>query len=230
MASRYRHPVILNPKTRNRRWKRLGRFLLAVLLLGIGVAAYANLAPSWVARGRLYDDPAKVPLTRVALVFGTTDRVEGGENRYFRYRIDATEQLWKAGRIQVVIVSGDNSTKYYNEPAKMRQALIERGIPADRIVSDFAGLRTLDSVVRAKEVFGLDSVVFVSQQFQNERALYLARANGLDACGFNARDVTSRMGLKTRVREIGARVLMWLDVHVLGTRPQYLGERITLPE
>lgn len=204
--------------------------LAAVMVLGIGLTIYANLAPRWVSPGRLFDDPAAMPKVRVALVFGTTDRVDGRENRYFRYRIDAAEQLWKAGKIQTLIVSGDNSTKYYNEPDKMRQALIERGIPSGRIVCDYAGLRTLDSVVRAKEIFSVDRIVFISQRFQNERAIYLAQANGMDAIGFNARDVTTKMGLKTRIREVGARGLMWLDVHVLGTRPEFLGEKIKLPE
>jgi SanA protein len=218
------------PSTSGNRWRRLRRMAVVGLVLGTGIVVYANLAPSWVARGRLHDDPATVPGIKVALVFGTTDRVDGRDNLYFRYRIDAAEKLWKAGRIRTIVVSGDNSTKYYNEPEKMRQALIARGIPEDRIRCDYAGLRTLDSVVRAREVCGLDAVVFVSQRFQNERAIYIARAHGLDAHGFNARDVTTKMGFRTRLREIGARALMWLDVHVLDTRPKYPGGRIVLPE
>ncbi|MEO0018376.1 MAG: hypothetical protein RLZZ522_1659, partial [Verrucomicrobiota bacterium] len=209
-------------RARTSRWRHLGRATGGLVLLAIGLLAYANLAPNWGARGRLFDDPAAMPEVRVALVFGTTDRVDGRENRYFRYRIDAAEQLWKVGKIATIIVSGDNSTKYYNEPDKMRQALIMRGIPAGRIACDYAGLRTLDSVVRAKEVFGVNRIVFISQRFQNQRAIYLAQANGIDAIGFNARDVTASMGVRTRVREVGARVQMWLDVHVLGTRPKFM--------
>jgi SanA protein len=216
--------------TRRDRWLRLARLTGALIVIGGGFAIYANLVPRWASRGRLFDDPAALPKTRVALVFGTTDRVDGRENQYFRYRIDAAEQLWKAEKIDTIIVSGDNSSKYYNEPEKMQQALIERGIPAGRILCDRAGLRTLSSVVRAKEIFSVDRIVFISQRFQNERAIYLAQANGMEAIGFNARDVTARMGFKTRVREVGARVLMWLDVHVLGTRPEFLGEKIPLPE
>ena len=112
----------------------------------------------------------------------------------------------------------------------MKQALVERGIPGERIVCDFAGLRTLDSVVRAKEIFGADSVLFISQRFQNERAIYLAKAHGIDAYGFNAQDVETQAGLKTRIREVGARVKMWLDVNFLDTRPIHLGEKIALPK
>ena len=107
---------------------------------------------------------------------------------------------------------------------------MDRGIPAERIICDYAGLRTLDSVVRAKEIFGLDSIVFISQRFQNERAIYLAQANGMHAIGFNARNVETHAGLRTKLREVGARVRMWLDVHLLGTRPHFLGAKIKLPD
>lgn len=202
--------------------------LLAALFLGI--VFYANITPVWASRGRIFSEVERVPRTRVGLVFGTTDRVNGRENLYFRYRIDAATRVWKAGKLETLIVSGDNRSRYYNEPEKMKQALIERGIPGDRIVCDFAGLRTLDSVVRAKEIFGADSVLFISQRFQNERAIYLAEAHGMDAYGFNARDVQSNAGLKTKLREVGARVKMWLDVNILNTRPKHLGDRIELPE
>lgn len=224
------HAMNAEQQSKPRRWrKRLGRIALVLAILAVGVTAYANITAVWASRGRLFDDVNAVPKTRAGLVFGTTDRVNGLENLYFRYRIDAAEKLWKAGKLDLLIVSGDNSTKYYNEPEKMMQALIERGIPADRIVSDNAGLRTLDSVVRAKEIFGLDSIVFISQRFQNERAIYLAKANGINAIGFNARNVETHAGLKTKLREIGARVLMWLDVNLLGTRPHLLGKKIKLP-
>ncbi len=217
-------------KSKPRRWlKRLWYTALALGLLGLGVIAYANVTAVWASRGRLFDEVGALPKTRVGLVFGTTDRINGLENLYFRYRIDAAAKVWSSGKIETLIVSGDNSSKYYNEPGKMKQALIDRGIPAQRIVCDYAGLRTFDSVVRAKEIFGLSSVLFISQRFQNERAIYLAKANGIDAYGFNARDVVTHAGIRTKVREIGARVLMWLDVHLLGTRPHFLGEKIRLP-
>jgi SanA protein len=204
----------------------------AVLLLSLGLIfiAYANLTAVWASRGRIFDDVEKLPATRVGLVFGTTDRVSGRENLYFRYRIDAAEQVWKAGKVEILLVSGDNRSRYYNEPEKMRQALVRRGIPADRIVSDFAGLRTLDSVVRAKEIFGADRILFISQRFQNERAIYLAKAHDIEAYGFSARDVESSGAFKTRVREVGARVKMWLDIHFLDTKPRILGDKEELPE
>ncbi|NJM37390.1 MAG: DUF218 domain-containing protein [Akkermansiaceae bacterium] len=210
------------------------RRLFVVALLGIllaaGIVVYANITPVWASRGRLFTEVADLPKTKVGLVFGTTDRIEGRENLYFRYRMDAAMKVWESGKIQTLIVSGDNRTQYYNEPEKMRQALVERGLPANRIVCDYAGLRTLDSVVRAKEIFGLRSVLFISQRFQNERAIYLAKAHGMDAYGFNAEDVNAQTGMKTNIREIGARVKMWLDVNFLKTRPKHLGEKVDLPK
>jgi len=210
----------------------LRRVAWSVFALGAVLAAivvYANVTAIWSSRGRLFDDAAAMPVAPVGLVFGTTDRVGASENLYFRYRIDAAEELWKAGKISTIIVSGDNRSRYYNEPQKMKRALVRRGIPKERIVCDYAGLRTLDSVIRAKEVFGADPVVFISQRFQNERAIYLAKANDINAIGFNARDVGAHAGTRTRIREVGARVKMWLDVHFLNTRPRHLGDKITLP-
>ena len=192
-------------------------------LLAGCLAVMCDRAAVAAGRGCLFEDPQQVEAGRVGLVFGCHDRFQDRENLYFRYRIDAAEALWKAGKLRGLIVSGDNRRPDYNEPETMRRALIARGIPAERIVCDYAGLRTLDSVVRAKEIFGVNEVTFISQRFQNERAAYLARANGMTVAGLNARDVEGRGGLKTKVREAGARVQMWLDVHVLKTRPKHLG-------
>ena len=204
--------------------------ILAVPVAVLLVVAYANIAATWASRGLIFSDVSQLPRTRVGLVFGTTDRVDGRENLYFRFRIDAAEKVWKAGKVETLIVSGDNRSRFYNEPQRMREALVDRGIPAGRIVRDFAGLRTLDSVVRSKEIFGADTVLFISQRFHVERAIYLAKAHGIRAYGFAARDVKSAAGLKTRLREVGARVKMWLDVNFLHTRPRHLGEMETLPE
>ncbi|MEO5912645.1 MAG: ElyC/SanA/YdcF family protein [Luteolibacter sp.] len=214
-----------------KRWsKRILIFLLIVGVLGVGVIAYANFTAMWASRGRLFDDVASLPPTKVGLVFGTTDRVNGHENPYFSYRIDAAVEVWKSGKVETLVVSGDNLSRYYNEPEKMKQALIERGIPPDRIVCDPLGLRTLDSVFRVKESIGSGSLLLISQRFQNERGIYLAKANGMEAYGFNARDVETQAGMKTKIREIGARVKMWLDVNFLNTRPAHLSKKIVLPE
>jgi SanA protein len=198
--------------------------------MAVGFVVYVNIIPMWASRGQLFTDVTSLPKAKVGLLFGTTDRVDGRENLYFRYRIDAAEKVWKAGKLETIIVSGDNRETYYNEPRKMKAALIARGVPGDRIVCDYAGLRTLDSVVRAKEIFGADPVMFISQRFQNERAIYLAEAHGIGVFGFNAEDIRGRGGLKTKVREVAARIQMWLDVHFLNTRPRFLGDKVELPD
>lgn len=213
------------------KWIRYGLLIITVLLaMIVGLILYPSIAAGWVSRGKLYTDIRALPEAKVGLVFGTTDRVNGRENLYFKYRIDAAEKVWKAQKLETIIVSGDNRSEFYNEPEKMKAALIARGIPGDRIVCDYAGLRTLDSVVRAKEIFGADPIMFISQKFQNERAIYIAQAHGIRAYGYNAKDVQTQAGLKTKVREIGARVKMWLDIRLLKTRPRHLGDKIDLPQ
>lgn len=209
--------------------KRLTLFGLLLFVLGVGLIIYANATAVWASQGKLFEDVKDLPSAKVGLVFGTTDRLKGRENRYFRYRIDAAVKVWKAGKVETFIVSGDNRSKYYNEPQKMKNALIEEGVPASRIVCDYAGLRTLDSVVRAKKIFGADKILVISQRFQNERAIYLAQANGIEAFGFNAEDVELQAGYKTKIREVGARVKMWLDVNFLDTAPTHLGDKVELP-
>lgn len=220
-------PFLRLSEKRLRLLRDLGLALLPAFVL---VVVHANVTAMWASRGRVFDDVSEVPATKVGLLFGTSDRVNGRENLYFRYRIEAATELWNAGKIKTLLVSGDNQTLRYNEPEKMRRALVKQGIPDDRIAPDYAGFRTLDSVVRAKVIFGADSLLFISQRFQNERAIYLAQANGIEAYGFNAKDVESHGGFKTKVREVGARVKMWLDVNFLNTPPRLLGKKERLPE
>ncbi len=198
------------------------------LLTGLFVL-YTNLAAKRAGEGRLYDDVNQIPAHPVGLLFGTSDKIGERDNLYFNYRIDAAVELWEAGKVECLLVSGDNREKYYNEPNKMREALIERGVPKEVIIRDFAGLRTLDTVIRAQEIFRAPAVTLISQKFHNERAAYIAQNRGLEYAGYNARDVGKGMGLKTKCREVAARVKMWLDVRVLKTRPRHLGDWEYLP-
>lgn len=111
----------------------------------------------------------------------------------------------------------------------MREALLEGGIPPGRIVMDFAGFRTLDSVVRAQKVFGQRSLTVISQRFHNERAVLIGLHNGIDIVGYNARDVQAGEGIKTYIREIPARALVLVDLFLLSTGPRFLGEQISIP-
>ena len=177
---------------------------------------------------KLFSSVEDVPQNKVGLLLGTSKRLTNGRrNLYYSYRIDAAVALFESGKIDYILVSGDNGTRYYNEPTTMQQDLIDRGIPAGRIVLDYAGFRTLDSIVRCKEVFGQEKVTVISQPFHNERALFIASRKGLEAVGFNARDVSSRYGLKVRIREQLARVKVIWDI-LVGVEPKFLGEPVEI--
>jgi len=212
--------------------KSFRRIVLAGLLLTVGtvgIISWADRAAEKAGKGILYEEAASVPETPVALVFGCAKIFNGRPNLYFQARIEAAAALWKAGKVECFIVSGDNHVKGYNEPEDMKAAMVAAGVPAEKIVCDYAGLRTLDSVVRAKEIFGAEKVVLVSQEFHNERAAYLAESIGLNVVGLNAESVTGPAARKTDLREKLARVKMWLDVNILRTRPKHLGEKESLP-
>ncbi len=185
---------------------------------------------SHFSKAFLSDDLRDLPDQKVALMLGTSFRGSNGTiNRYFKYRLDAALELYKAGKVQYILVSGDNSEENYNEPRAMRDALVKNGVPVDKVILDYAGFRTLDSMVRAKEVFGVTNVIVVSQKFHNERAIYLGRKNDINAFGYNARDVDGAEGSRSKFREIGARVKMMLDIYVLHTQPKFLGEPVIIP-
>jgi SanA protein len=203
------------------------RAALALLdLLAIAALWLALEASSVAARAAPFvsADSASLPTTKVALVLGCARLVGGGrKNLFFERRIAAAAKLFHARKVSYLLVSGDNSRRDYDEPSDMRRALIEAGVPASRIVLDYAGFRTLDSVVRAKDVFGLRELIVVSQRFHNERAVYLARAHGIHAHGYDAQDVDGPEGLRTRVREIASRVVAVLDVELLHSTPRFTG-------
>lgn len=211
-----------------RRW--LKRLLMTALVLAV-VVLIADRQVSWSTIKWCTNDTSDLPKTNVAIVLGTSPRlISGEENLYFKYRIEAAVELYEQGIIKHILVSGDNRTLQYNEPIQMQKALLRKGIPEEDIVLDFAGLRTLDSMVRAKKVFQQDTIIVISQQFHNERATYIARHSDLYAVGYNAKDVPKGFGFLTRVREMLARTKMMLDLYVLGTEPRHLGELETIPE
>ena len=177
---------------------------------------------------RTYWNLKEVPKNKVGLVLGTSNRlVGGGSNPYYTNRIKATLELFKAGKIDYVLVSGDNSTQYYNEPTVFKKDLVLGGIPSEKIFLDYAGFRTLDSMVRAKYIFGLDSVTIISQKFHNERAIYIAEQKGLYAIGYNAEDLSIKYGLKVHLREYFARVKVFIDL-AINTQPKFFGEKIEI--
>lgn len=209
---------------------RLGYFLLKYGIIGtLLVVFYANTVVSSEARTRLYTDVDEIPHNEVGLLLGTSKYGPTGRvNLFFEYRIRAAEELFEAGKVDYIIASGDNSHRSYNEPVLMKEELVERGVPAERVYLDYAGFRTLDSVVRTNRVFGRREFTIISQGFHAERALYIAAQHGLDAVAYGARDVAGPTGATTGFREYFARVKALLDVHVLGAEPKFLGDPIEI--
>ena len=170
------------------------------------------------ARGKAFSDIDSIKYNKVGLLLGTTPQARIGriKNYFFIYRIDAAEELYKAGKIEKILISGDeNSLDGINEPECMRDSLVARGVPASDIILDGKGYRTICSVVNANKVYGLKSFTIISQKFHNERALYQAEHLGLDVenlQAYNAKMPTSRLAYLTTIREYFARVKMFMDL------------------
>lgn len=218
-------------RAKNRRrlylfWSLLSFFMLISFLVGGVVWQDRNVSERAV--GRVFEDITNVPRSRVALLLGTAKQVNGRPNLFYRYRVEAAAKLFLVGKVGAILVSGDNSRKNYNEPEAFRRDLMRLGVPKEFITLDYAGFRTLDSIVRAKLVFGVTSIIIVSQRFHCERALYLADRFGLNAEAFAARDVHGRHGFKVRCREVLARTKAFLDLNVFGTQPRFLGDPVSI--
>lgn len=202
------------------------RFVGVILIGGIFFITYTNATVNHNSTPFIFKDVEKLQEHKVGLVLGTSAKtVGGGENPFFISRIEAATKLYQAGKIKKILVSGDNADISYNEPKAMQIALLERGIPKENIVLDYAGFRTLDSVIRARDVFGQNDLVIISQEFHIKRAVYIARTLGIDAQGFVAEEVSMKFNARTQVREILARTQAWMDVHILNRQPKFLGEK-----
>lgn len=205
-------------------------FVAATIIIVIPILTI--LISNWFVvrntKDKIYHSTKEVPYNKVGLLLGTGKYLASGSvNLYYKNRIKAASDLYKAGKIEFLLVSGDNGQKDYDEPTEMKEDLIKMGVPEEKIYLDYAGFRTLDSVVRCKEIFGQEQITVISQKFHNERAIFIAQSKGLDAVGYNAPDVGKRYGFKIQQREKVARVKMMLDL-VFGTRPKFLGDKIEI--
>jgi SanA protein len=201
----------------------------------IFIAIIALIASIWgisyvVSRdtaSQLFSDVNLIPKNKVGLLLGTAkynDKARNIVNDYYQNRIDAAVALYMAGKVDYIIVSGDNSP-YYNEPAIMKLDLVARGVPAKRIYMDNAGFRTLDSILRCRNVFGQDHFTIISQQFHNERALYIANHKHIYAVGYNAAEGSDYFA--ARLREKLARVKMMTDL-LLNKQAMLYGEKVDI--
>jgi SanA protein len=210
---------------------RLRIWLRRIFLALVGLCLTIFIVDQWVWRStqsQIYSDIEALPHHKVGLLLGTSKYVaRGWVNFYYAYRIQAAVALFNAGKIDYILVSGDNRTANYNEPETMQADLIKAGIPSDRIVLDYAGFRTLDSILRCRKVFGEEAITVISQPFHNARALFIANHEGMHAVAFNARDVSGKYGLKVQLREKLARVKMLLDL-MFGKEPKFYGPHVSI--
>lgn len=191
-----------------------------LFLVGILMLILSNQIVVRQTKSQIYNEISEVPFREYALVPGAAKNGRAGLNPYFKYRLDAAILLYNAGKMNKIIVSGDNHTANYNETRDMYEYLVKHGIPAAAIIMDYAGFRTLDSVIRAKQVFGANELLIVSQEFHNQRALFIANHFNVNAVAFNAMDVNSGKNY-THLREYLAKFLMIFDLYVFQTQPKF---------
>ncbi|WP_313376716.1 vancomycin high temperature exclusion protein [Chishuiella sp.] len=203
-------------------------YFLILVLFALLFSLYANYKIEKSTKDYVTYNLNQLPETKIGLVLGTSPNLKNGyQNFYFVYRIKAAEELYKSGKVTHLILSGDHGRKEYNEPEAMKKALIDLGVPENVIYLDYAGFRTLDSMIRAKEIFGQTKFIVVSQKFHNQRAVFIGQQNGIDAYGYNAKDVNKQSGLKTNVREFFARTKVFID-NWFGVQPKFLGKKIDI--
>lgn len=197
--------------------------------LTIAFIAISNSVIDHATRNKIYTSTEQVPHNKVGLLLGTGKFLKSGSlNPYYQYRINATAELFLSGKIDYLVISGDNSRTDYNEPQMMKTDLYALRIDTTKIYLDYAGFRTFDSVIRLKEIFGQNAVTIISQPFHNQRAIYIAQKEGISAVGYNAKDVSAQFGFKVLIREKFARAKVFLDL-LFDAKPKFLGDKIEIP-
>ena len=199
-----------------------------IVFIASTVMVLANVMINLSSSEYLFSDINDLPFNKVGLLLGTSKYSRtGGRNDHYQLRVEAAHRLFAEGKIRYILISGDNATPQYNEPNTIRRDLLRLGVPAENIYRDYAGFRTLDSIVRATEIFGLNEFTIISQAYHNKRALYIAQSRGANPIAFNAGD-GKNSDLMNRSREVLARVLAFLEVHWLDTEPKYLGPTVEI--
>jgi len=206
--------------------RRLKRIFFTIVFVFLAFLIVCNVWIVSSTKSKVYDDIATLPDHRIALVLGTSHKtVGGGANPFFEKRMETAAELYRMGKIDHFILSGDNRSRYYNEPIAMRKALLKRGVPATAITLDYAGLRTLDSIVRCKEIFGQGKITVITQSFHSYRALFISEYYEMDAVAMVADEPGLEDSFRVRIREYFARAWAVLDLYVFKTAPRFLGEK-----
>lgn len=204
---------------------RLSVFVICAVVVSVTLA---NVAVNSYTRFTC-DHVDDIEPAYAAIVLGTAKKLRNGrENQYYKNRLVAASKLYMASKCKKIIVSGDNRTIGYNEPRDMKNDLVHSGVPEKDIICDFAGRRTLDSIIRYKEIFGQTAGIVISQKFHNNRAVYIGRHKGIRLNGYNAKDVNASYDMKTRIRELVSKLFCVFDVKVFNTQPRYLGKKIAI--
>lgn len=190
-----------------------------VIIVGlVAIIAMCDIFVAWNASGKTYEDVDSIPHRKVGLILGTSpiSTWTGRRNYYFDHRIKAGADLYKAGKVDWLVVSGGdyrNTENGYDEPVAMRDSLMKQGVDSTRIILDYDGTRTLNSIAKMRDVYCQNSITIISQEYHNERALYLAKHLGIDAIAFNAKTPERRTSWwRNRGREVLARVKLFIDV------------------
>ncbi|MBB1314789.1 MULTISPECIES: SanA/YdcF family protein [Aliivibrio] len=207
---------------------KLKKWLKIILLVSgifIAIVLLMDLYISLSTQSQLYDDIQALPTQETALVLGTSKYIRRTLNPYYQYRIDAAIELFKQNKVSHFLLSGDNAHRSYNEPWTMKRDLLKAGVPEENITLDYAGFRTLDSVLRAKDIFDVESLTIVTQQFHCQRALFISNHSDMDAVCLVVPSPTGWANTKIRIREVLARTKAMLDLYIFNVQPKFLGPK-----
>ena len=190
-------------------------FSIAILVILAIIVALCNISVDRNAEGRTFSNINDVPTMQTALLLGTNPKTRDGKrpSSFYLARINATAELYKHGKFRQLIISGDKR-EGYDEPQTMRHDLIERGVPDSIIMMDGQGYRTLLSLRNSKQYFGVHDMIIISQKWHNERSIFLADKMNIKAVGYNADDVRHPRAIWTHIRELLARVKIFIDLYV----------------
>lgn len=204
--------------------RRLLTIVLTPIFLAVGFVVFCNAWITIAAKDRIFHSATEAPANRVGVVLGTSKNLAPGRpNLHFKNRIQAAAELFKAGKVEHLLVSGSHAD-YYDEATDMTAALIALGVPEEAITKDKSGFRTLDSIIRAERIFGQDRYTIITDDFHVSRAVFLAMQNGQDVVGYASEHVAVKISAGSRLREVFARCKAVLDIFILDTQPRELGQ------
>lgn len=218
-------PIFSNLWQKLRVIKRVFLFCLALFSCAFLGMFLIDTTISLQGSDRIFQNIDNLPKRDVALVLGTSKYIGRQLNPFYQYRIDAAIKLHQLKKVNNFLLSGDNAHRSYNEPWTMKRDLLKAGIEDKNITLDYAGFRTLDSIVRAKEVFEANHFVIISQKFHCERALFIANHYDIDSVCLAVPSPEGLANLRIRLREILARTKAVLDLYVLDMQPKFLGPK-----